>query len=175
MRRNAPGGEFIRLFLPLQGDLLAYLMALGLSPEDAADALQEAAVDMLARFDSFQPGTSFRAWAFTFARNEALTMLKSRARRLALTAEAAAELERISLRGADAPTAAASALASCIQRLQKAARSLLDMRYRQGLGVREMARSLRRPVDSVYTSLFRIRRTLRGCVEQNRGLQEAGP
>ncbi len=170
----ASHAAFIRLFLPIQGDLLAYLLSIGVPAADAEDLLQEAAVDMIDKFERFETGTNFRAWAYAFVRNEALRYFKTRARRpLALTSGAVEAIEAIAFEAPESPVLS-RALALCLDRLHRFARSLLAMRYHENLSVSEMARRMNRPVESVYTTMSRIRKALQACIERaNRELETA--
>jgi RNA polymerase sigma-70 factor (ECF subfamily) len=168
--------EFLRLFMPIQGDLLAFLLSIGVASQDADDLLQEAAADMIDKFERFTPRTQFRAWAYAFVRNEALRYFKTRARRpFTLTPEAMADIEQLATAEPEPPGTTSRALALCLERLHLAARSLLVMRYRDGRSVKEIAEAVRRPVDSVYTSLSRIRKALQGCIERSRHQVETSP
>jgi RNA polymerase sigma-70 factor (ECF subfamily) len=159
----ATQGDFVRLFLPLQGELLAYVLAQGVPGEDADDVLQTAAVQILNKIGSFQAGTNFRAWAYAFVRNEVLRHFRARPRRaLALSEETLREIEDLST--AAEPEPRLQRLGACLERLQDFARGLISMRYREGLSVKAMADRLGRPVDSVYTTLSRVRKALHECL-----------
>jgi RNA polymerase sigma-70 factor (ECF subfamily) len=159
--------EFLRLFMPLQGELLAFILAAGVSSADADDVLQNAAVVMWRKFDTFEPGTNYRAWAFAVLRFEIRKTFSSRATRvLSLTDGALADLEAMATAEPEPPQTRVKALVECLGRLRPNARSLVDLRYRTRLSVGDIARRLRRPVDSIYTTLSRIRKTLGECVER---------
>ena len=63
--KMAEQADFAKLFLPLQGDLLAYILAMGVPAVDADDVLQTSATIVLKKIGQFQVGTNFRAWAFS--------------------------------------------------------------------------------------------------------------
>lgn len=163
----AEKADFIRLFMPLQGDLMAYVLSVGVPPEEADDVLQAVALQVFNKIETFQAGTNFRAWAYAFAKNEVLRYFKIHRRRtLSLSEEALREIEALS-EGEEIPNVRLAALNACIEKLQGVAKSLLFMRYREGLAVKAIADRLRRPVDSIYTTLFRARRALQACVEKS--------
>lgn len=68
---------FQDLALPLFESLYNFAHWLTQNREDAEDLVQETYVKALKGFDSFQPGSNFRAWIFQILRN---TFLSSRAR-----------------------------------------------------------------------------------------------
>lgn len=154
--------DFVRLFMPLQGDLLAYALSMGVPAEDADDLIQSAALQILNKIGTFQAGTNFRAWAYAFVRNEVLRHFKTRPRRaLSLSDEALRDIEALSIAE---PEPRLQRLGVCLDRLQEFSRGLLSMRYREGLSVKAVADRLGRPVDSVYTTLSRVRKALHECL-----------
>jgi RNA polymerase sigma-70 factor (ECF subfamily) len=159
------GTEFIQLFLPVQGDLLAYILALGVPAQDADDVLQSSAAVLFQKFDKFEEGSNFRAWAFAVVRYEVLSWMKrSRRKSLAITPEVAEDLAAIAQDDAEAPPVLQKALNSCLERLSEPARNIIRMRYHESLSVGEIASRLRRSPASISTTFFRIRHFLHGCV-----------
>jgi RNA polymerase sigma-70 factor (ECF subfamily) len=69
---------FLALLRPLQRPLEVYCRRLLRDPAQAEDVLQEAVAQAFAKFDSFAPGTNFRAWVFRFATLEALARNRKR-------------------------------------------------------------------------------------------------
>jgi len=61
--------------------LRRYAYLLTRSRADSEDVVQDAAVNMLAAAARFEPGTNFRAWAFTILRNRFLSAFVVRRRR----------------------------------------------------------------------------------------------
>ncbi|WP_188973229.1 sigma-70 family RNA polymerase sigma factor [Neoroseomonas lacus] len=62
--------------------LQGYARALTRNHHDSEDLIQDSIVRILAAADRFQPGTNFRAWAFTIVRNRFLTAYVTSKRRL---------------------------------------------------------------------------------------------
>ena len=159
--------DFMRLFLPIQADLLAYILAMGVRADEADDVLQESATVMLQKFGQFQAGTQFRAWAYTIVRNEVLRSLKKTSRRLlTLSPEALQDIEYLAVTETEVPVLRLKALNVCLQKLQTQAATMIQLRYREDLSVGEIAEKLQRPADSIYTSLSRIRKTLFECIRR---------
>jgi len=65
-----------------------------------------------------------------------------------------------------------TALTICVEKLQAPARQILDLRYHQNLDAGEVAGRLRRPVESIYTTLSRIRKALQECLERSARREE---
>jgi RNA polymerase sigma-70 factor (ECF subfamily) len=169
---SATNEDFIKLFMPLQGDLLAFVMSMGVRPSDADDVLQEAACVILRKISEFQTGTNFRAWAYAIVRNEVSTYLKMQKRRmLRLTNETAAELHRIASDPAESTVLPLAVLRSCVERLQSNGRNLIRLRYEQSHTVKQIADEIGRPVESVYVTLSRLRKVLSDCVQRQQQLE----
>jgi RNA polymerase sigma-70 factor, ECF subfamily len=166
--------EFVKWFMPLQGDLLAYVLAMGVAPEDADDVLQDAACVVLRKMPEFQGGTNFRGWAYAIIRNETLNYLKTRKRRrtLTLSAGAMSDLASMASESPQEPSIPLTMLNMCMQNLQDKTRELLRRRYEQGRSVLQIAEELGRPVESVYVTLSRIRKALQKCIERQGVLEE---
>jgi len=65
--------DFEKLALPLFGSLYNHAFWLTHNQADAEDLVQETFSKSLRAFDSFQPGTNFKAWIFRILRNTFLT------------------------------------------------------------------------------------------------------
>jgi RNA polymerase sigma factor (sigma-70 family) len=64
---------FEQLALPLFASLYNHAQWLTRDPSEAEDLVQESFSKALRAFDSFQPGTNFKAWIFRILRNTFLT------------------------------------------------------------------------------------------------------
>jgi RNA polymerase sigma-70 factor (ECF subfamily) len=159
--------EFVRQFMPLQGDLLAYALSMGVPPEDADDLLQTVALQIFHKIGAFQPGTNFRAWAFAFVRNEVLRHGRDSSRRsLRLSDRTLQDIEDLATSPDAYPDLRLQRLNTCLGRLQDFARTILQLRYREGLRVQAIAERLGRPADSIHTTLSRIRKALHECLSR---------
>lgn len=161
--------KFMSLFLSHRHRICALIGALVPNSADADDVLQETSARMWRKFDTFQAGTDFAAWASSFVRFSALNHYrKQRADRrvtfsdelVALVAdEVAAASESIDLRR--------EALRACLKRLPEKSRRLIDMRYQPGTTIKAMADALGRTADSVYKAVSRAHQALIRCVEES--------
>jgi len=70
---NLVGGSFEELAMPLFDSLYNFARWLTHNREEAEDLVQETYGKALKGFESFQPGTNFRAWMFRILRNTFLT------------------------------------------------------------------------------------------------------
>ena len=63
-----PHEEFVALYVEHQVAIRSFVRTLLPDPADAEDVMQTASMTMWRRFEQFQPGTSFRNWAFQVAK-----------------------------------------------------------------------------------------------------------
>ncbi|MEK7415126.1 MAG: sigma-70 family RNA polymerase sigma factor [Planctomycetota bacterium] len=137
---------------------------------DSASAVDEIAHDTFVsayeKITEFDPARGEIApWLMGFARNLALRHLDRRRKQVSryvdsLVVEHA--YEQASTVNEDPLTA----LEHCLEKLPGRAREVLELRYRRGLPVADLAESLGRTVTWVTTTLGRIRDNLRECIHK---------
>ncbi|MBI1371072.1 MAG: hypothetical protein GC162_20780 [Planctomycetes bacterium] len=139
--------QFIALFEASQAELLRYLMVLLPQADDAADALQEAAVALWERFDTYESDKPFLPWAYRFAYHHALKHRAKAGRRVRMLSADVLE-----------------ALADCVAKLSDDDQSLLQHRYARAITMQQLAADTGRNIHTIYKTLERIRRNLMDCV-----------
>jgi RNA polymerase sigma-70 factor, ECF subfamily len=165
--------EFVELYTSHYPRLQFYIMAMLPTANDASDVLQETSLVLWRKFDSFQSGTNFFAWACKIARLQALKHRERQGRNAQVFELGVLEkLAADACREDPASTIPLAALESCIKKLSDGDRTLIRRRYQPGMSVSQIAREVGRSANSLSKSLGRIRRTLLACVE--RALLHAG-
>ena len=163
--------EFLTLFAQSQRGLHAYILAMVYDPNTAADLLQETNIVLWRKFDQFQLGTNFFAWAREIARLAVMRHRQVTSRGIATLDPHL--LEELAERVAEmADSGSRDALSSCLQRLKDSDRELVVARYRPGASVNGLAARLGRTENSVSQSLCRIRRVLADCVQRTLNAEE---
>jgi RNA polymerase sigma-70 factor (ECF subfamily) len=167
--------EFLRLFARAQRRIHAYILALVFDANSAADLLQEVNIVLWRKFDQYQSGTNFFAWAREIARLSVLRHRQTTAARI-VTLDPQV-LDELADRFADATPLGdddrrSDALSACLQKLGDADRDLILARYRPGASVKGIAERSERTVNSVSQSLSRIRRLLAECVARTLRAEE---
>jgi RNA polymerase sigma-70 factor, ECF subfamily len=154
--------------------LYAYIFAIVRNREDAADLFQSVCLVLWRKFGSFQPGSSFFAWARETAKLVVRSFLRHKQKPLRYVREELLDdLTGVALENrSDAIEFYLAALQQCRGKLGAADQALLGLRYADGLGSREIADRLRRPQPSVCRSLNRIRRWLLECIRTELARQE---
>lgn len=177
-----PGGdgsrdeEFLQLFAQSQRALHAYIIALVFDPNTAADLLQETNIVLWRKFDHYQSGTNFFAWAREVARLTVLRHRRTSSRRIAtLDPQLLEELAGRFSESQETVDTNLSALSGCLDRLRPKDRELIVGRYSPGASVTGLAEKLGRPANSISQSLCRIRKALADCVQRQAAAIERGP
>jgi len=158
---------FVELFAQHQRSLYGFIYTLVPNRADAEDVLSETSLELWRKFSEFELGSDFRAWACQIARYKTLNFLKRRRRsRVLFDDDLVAKLAEVRTARAAVYAAAQDALADCIGKLSESDQNLIRLCYGEKRSIKEAARALGRPVESVYTSLSRIRRILLDCIRE---------
>jgi len=159
--------QFVELYSQNYPRLQYYLMALLPTSNDAADVIQETSLVLWKKFDSFEMGSNFLAWACKIAR---LEVLKHHERgRHSARLFATSVLEKLAVQAVAAATRPAppiEVLESCLAALPETERKLIRRRYEPNSSVKQIAAELDVSANSLSKMLGRIRRTLLACMER---------
>jgi RNA polymerase sigma-70 factor (ECF subfamily) len=172
--------RFLGHFLKNRDGLSAFIWVLVRDRALAEDLLQETSVVLWEKFDAFQEGTAFGAWA----RQIALNLVRNARRRLAKaplplsdeTARSVADaFERTETREGEVEWR--GALEDCLHRLPPAMRQVIDRRYFRQEGLGEMASGLGRTLAGVNAALCKARGVLEECLRKSlrEGVGHASP
>ena len=148
--------------------LYAFILSCVANEADAADIMQETSLLLWEKYDSFESGTDFTAWAVAVARHR---VLKLRSRRFDRRVRFDSDmLERIA--GQTGAWAADMDLRSrivqdCVRKLPAKDAELVVLKYDKGMKTIEIATSQNRPLQGLYKTMARIHRNLRECVGRN--------
>ena len=159
--------EFIQLFTGHESRLRAYVLSLVPRWSDAEEIVQQCSVVLWKKFDHFQSGTNFFAWACQIARLEVKDYRKKQKRERRIFSDELVDMiadEIFEIR--DEFPARLRALQGCVEKLSRDQRELLRLRYDENGKIESIAQSVHRSVDAVYKSLSRIRLALHDCVNR---------
>ncbi len=147
--------------------LFSYIYTLVPDRHAAEDLLQETSLVVCEKFDTFEPGTDFAAWACQIAYWEVRAARQKYARAKVLFDQDVldAVVETTQVLAAEVEPRH-EALAHCLAKLHPRDRELLLVRYEPGGGVAEAARRTGRSLVAAYKALARLRRLLFDCVNQ---------
>ncbi len=162
----ARGEQFMALYSSHQRRLFHYTTALLPNLSDADDVFQEVNLVLWQKFDQFQEGTNFFAWACRVVHYKVLQHHDKHA--AAPTSLDPDVLDRLAELGVGEvehfEESQHRSLIDCIAQLSAADRELVRQRYGEAMAVRLIARALNRSPNAVSKSLGRIRRLLLDCV-----------
>ena len=164
---ETPREEFIKLFTRYQRRVFLFILSQVPNPVEAEEIHQEANVVIWSKFDRFELGTNFFAWACQIANYEVLKYREKRRRdRHLFSVDFIRQVANDALEQADELEERRQFLAACLGKLRQQDRELIQQRYASGESGKSVAELLGRPINSVYQSLSRIRRTLLECVNR---------
>ena len=156
------------LFVRYEPAIHSFLTSLLANLDDAEVVMQETSIAMWRKFDQFESGTSFRNWAFTIARFEAMNFRRKRQRDRHLFSSELVQL--LADEAADQLEEEHRVLAHCVAKLEPPDRRLLSGCYREGSTIKDYAESVGRTPNAVRKHLAKIRAALSWCVRQTLGL-----
>jgi len=176
--------HFISQLVAHQRQLYQYISTLLPRYHDADDVMQNTLMVLWEKFEQFDPGTNFYAWAKRIAYLQMRSYRRQKNRLVTILDESVFEeiAARIESSWDALQGRRRDAMARCAERLGPADRLLLRLRYEPGATIEEVARQLGRPAVSVRNSLARIRRVLCECItaeivagEEHQAKGESGP
>jgi RNA polymerase sigma-70 factor (ECF subfamily) len=169
---------FFRHFAPVQGRIFAFILTLLPNRSEAEDVFQETCLALWRDFEQFDPAgedSDFFRWASRVAHHRVLAWCKKRQSLRHLSPECIEAIAGTIDNRKDALKQRLDLLEACMDKLTEPQRQLVQLRYGasgSAGSIREHARKLGRPDDTLYKTLNRIRRQLLECV--NRSLRLEG-
>jgi RNA polymerase sigma-70 factor (ECF subfamily) len=156
-----------------QRRIFSYIYALVPDRYDAEDLLQETNVIICEKFNEFEDGTDFVAWACQIAYWRIRYSRQKFARsKVIFQQEIVDALAQTQATMAPELDERHEALAICLQKLPLRDRDLVLTRYEPGSGVSEAAQRSGRSMEAAYKALARIRKLLFDCVSHRLECQE---
>src|SRR5262245_14084905 len=148
-----------------QRRIYSYIYTLVPSRPDADDILQETSLVICEKFDEFEPGSDFVAWACQIAYWRVRYARQKFARAKVFFNQDVLDAVAKTTAGMSSELDERhEALSHCLQKLNSRDREFLLARYEPGCGVREAARRSGRSMAAAYKALTRIRKLLFDCV-----------
>lgn len=160
--------RFVSLIARHQLPLTAFLRTIVRSPADVDDVLQETNLVLWRKRSEYDVARPFASWACRIAHLQALSFFKTRGRKphISLSEELIEDLARRATLQLDQIDERAEELRRCVAKLPPTQRSILQSRYQHDVSINELASSLGRQPQAVAMSLYRLRKSLKECVER---------
>jgi RNA polymerase sigma-70 factor, ECF subfamily len=158
--------RFLSLFLRSEREIFRYVSALVPNVTDAEDIVQQSAMALWEKFDTYDPAQPFTPWACRFALNKARQWIERRQRWQALLEHGLAE-ELAQRRQELQPEfeLRLKHLEGCLGKLPEDQRSLVEGYYYERAVIETLAKRSGRSAVATYKMLQRIRLTLQRCIE----------
>ena len=158
--------EFLRLFSANEAAVHGFVRSLVPLREDAKEVMQEIAIVLWEKFDTFDTSRDFRKWACGVARFEVLAFLRDQARDRHLFDESLlATLAEEAIEDTSGEPRR-EALELCLKKLSDQQHKLVLTAYAPGTRIDLLAEERGQTAMSLYKVLHRIRHSLLGCIEQ---------
>lgn len=160
--------EFVNLLTSHQSMLRGFVISLLPGCSEVEDVVQNTNEVLWTKRSEFTIGTNFKAWALRTARFQVMAQQQKLKREkrapldddiLTLIADESSEAD------ADEVNRQLSDLNTCLSQLQMKDQKLVLHRYWKKAGLIDYAKSTGRSVGSIKVSLYRVRSTLRNCLE----------
>jgi RNA polymerase sigma-70 factor (ECF subfamily) len=165
--KSDPTTEFLRLLGAQERGLMAYILSLVANWSDADDILQEVRTRLWAQFDQYDRARDFGTWARSIAHWQVLTWRKTAARRANfLDTYLIDQIAQEPLLGEGEADRRLGAMRKCLDKLDPAKRSLVDLYYSGAKSARELADELHRSFHAVRHTLQRTRLALAECIDK---------
>ena len=160
------GERFTRLIVLNRPRIFGFIFSLVHDRNAAEDILQEVSSVMWRKFDQFEEGTNFSAWALKIARFAVLEW-RRKAARLALPLDEETErlLAEASAEITDEYDGMREALRFCVGKLSPKQSELIRARYFDDEPVQKIASRMERTRMAIYKALKKAHELLLSCIE----------
>ena len=161
--------EFVRLLTQHQSLVRGFIFTLLPNRSEADDLFQRTSIVLWRKFDQFQVGSDFGAWACQIAKLEVRNFLRvGRRDRLCFSDELLTSLADMRLTLDNELELRREALRHCVAKLRASDKQIVHKCYGpQSTTAKDAAADLGRPTNTLYKALTRIRRALFECIERS--------
>jgi RNA polymerase sigma-70 factor (ECF subfamily) len=161
-----PNRDFLALMMPNQRSIRNFIYSIHPEAGDLDDLMQDTAISLWEKFDTFDPSREFLPWAMRLAYFEVLRFRKKRSRDRLVFSD-----QLVDVLAGEAPEAMPAepvrqALESCLCRLDARARDVIEARYGQGTSISDLAAARNESVHRLYRILEKVRGLLIACVRR---------
>lgn len=166
-RESETRERMTRYWLAAEHAIRAYIAGAVRSFPDREDLVQQVALAVARRFDEYDEDRPFLAWALWIAKSRIIDHYRSQGRRSQpLSDELLERYAESMVRHQETISRRREALDECLERLPERSRSMIRLRYQDGLKIEQIAASIRSTPASVRVTLFRIREALAECIDR---------
>lgn len=162
----AQNRDFLALMMPNQRSIRNFIYSIHPEAGDLDDLMQDTAISLWEKFDTFDATREFLPWAMRLAYFEVLRFRKKRSRDRLVFSDQLVDV--LAGEASEAPVAepVRQALDSCLCQLDARARDVIEARYGQGTSITDLAAARNESVHRLYRVLEKVRGLLIACVRR---------
>ena len=159
--------ELIRTLVSQKTKMVAYIFFLVGNNDNPEDIFQNISITAYQKRDSIKDRNHLMAWLRIAARNESLNAIRSKARsRVRFDSVLIEQLEPHWQQFDNQQSRLQDKLQKCLGKLSQRAKTLVKLKYFEGLRGDVIAETLDMKLNAVYVGLSRIHRGLADCVQR---------
>jgi len=170
-RRKEPGAgtteRFIQFYHLAHRRISACILSMVPNRAEAEDIMQATSLALWQQFGTFREGGDFTNWACGVAYRQTLKYFREHKHRsLRFREEVMGRIAEFRNQHRDVLEARSLALSECLKKLSHQDRELVTVYATDEVTMKTVAERLRRPANTVYKALKRIRLLLMQCVDR---------
>ncbi|NLE39759.1 MAG: sigma-70 family RNA polymerase sigma factor [Pirellulaceae bacterium] len=160
--------EYVRLWAVHAQRIYSYILSMLANRADADDVFQEVSMTIWNKFEQFESGTNFRAWAYRVSLNKVREFQRARRNEPVFCDNALLEVvDRLTTQRSDVLDTQYRLLTHCLHKLCPRDRDLIERLYRVGATPKSVSQQVGRSVAGIYKALGRIHDALLDCVRSS--------
>ena len=165
--------DFILELTQCQQRLFGYIFRRMANRDQSMEVLQQTNLVLCRKADDFEPGTNFNGWAVTVAHYQVLAYRKTMARERLVFTDDVFHLVDEREDNAEQRAEQMQVLRHCYSKMSDENQAFMNLRYKDGLSMKQMAAEVGKQVGAVRVQLHRLRLSLKDCVRLKLKEQEA--
>ncbi len=165
---NSRYGLFLTLYRQNESAIFGFIMKLIPNFSVAEDIMQEALTVMWEKFDTFQEGTSFLAWAKQIARYKVINFIRKdkHTETFHFCEDLTDKIAKVDNEISCYETYY-EAMHRCVDRLKESNREIVHLRYIKNMKVKDIAKTMGFTSNTLSKQMGRIHYMLRKCIDQS--------
>ena len=164
--------RFFRLYTAVSNRIFSYLLVVVHNRDNAEELAQETATLLWSKFDEYEEGTNFGAWAIAIARLKALEFLRKRKNSQMIFDDSFYDsVSKHTVKSSEDLSSQTEALKHCLEKLSEIQLKLLSMRFKKNLSIKKISQLTGRPLGSLYHYYSSLIRGLRDCINKRLSLE----
>jgi RNA polymerase sigma-70 factor (ECF subfamily) len=167
-------GRFLKLLVPNQKRIHAFILYLVPNQSDAEDILQEALMEMWNKFGDYRDGSDFVAWGVTIAKYKVLSYIQKHKKNTFMFGSETLELlQKEYGKNLALIQDQIDALNQCVRKLSDKEKKYLSLRYEDNQTFGVIANRFGVSIQAVYKAVSRIHSRLLLCIRHSMNPEKA--